>query len=290
MNAEYLWFNGTLQKKDSSARSILDHGLHYGTGVFEGIRCYKTEKGPAVFRLDAHLERLLRGGRLLGMELDAEELRDAIFQTLEANGHGNAYIRPIAYYGAGGLGLDVDPLKMDVAVATMPWKSHLGEAGDTGVRLTVSPFQRISSGAIPPAKLCGVYVNSVMAKLESRRRGFDEALFVDGDGMVCECTGENVFAVFGGEVVAVSHPDALDGITRASVIEMASAEERAMTLKELLTADEVFLTGTSAEIAAVSELDGRVFGPGMVTKGLQALYQDVVHGRSPDHAGWLSCA
>ena len=291
MKKQYIWINGSLQERQNGSSSFLDHGLHYGTGVFEGIRCYETPKGPAVFRLDAHLKRLVNGGKLLGMELEALELKKAIFETLNANDHRNAYIRPIAWYGSGGLGLDVDPLQLNVAVATLPWKSHLGTAAENkGVRLNQSDFRRISADAIPPAKLCGVYVNSVMAKLASHRKGFDEALFVDADGYVCECTGENVFAIFGDKVVAVEHPDALEGITRDTVIKLTSAKSMKLSLEELLQADEIFLTGTSAEIAPVSEIDGQTFEIGRRTQKLQSLYQDIVHGKSKGHDGWLSWA
>jgi branched-chain amino acid aminotransferase len=289
MKAKYIWHNGALAQSDQRSAGLLDHGLHYGTGVFEGIRCYQTSNGPAVFRLEAHLERMKRGGELIGMEIDTQQLTEAIFETLAANKHQSAYIRPLAYYANGGLGLDVDPLETHVLVATLPWKSHLGdEASNVGVRLHRSKYQRISSKALPPAKLCGVYVNSVVAKLDSKRRGFDEALFLDDAGMVCECTGENLFAVFGNEVVAVQHPDALDGITRSTVINMTGATQRPLSFEELLNADEVFLTGTSAEVAAVSCLDDRTYGVGSLTREIMALYQDVVHGKDQSKPGWLS--
>ena len=187
--------------------------------------------------------------------------------------------------------MDVDPLQLNVAVATLPWKSHLGSAAENkGVRLNQSDFQRISAAAIPPSKLCGVYVNSVMAKLASHRKGFDEALFVDSNGLVCECTGENVFAIFGDHVVAVEHPDALEGITRDTVIHLTNASSRKMPLAELLMADEIFLTGTSAEIAPVTEIDGHSFKIGAKTQRLQRLYQDIVHGKEHGRDGWLTWA
>jgi len=289
MKAKYVWHNGKLQKMEDSGSSLLDHGLHYGTGVFEGIRCYKTEKGPAIFRLKEHLERMQYGASLLGMEFDIAQMTEAVFQTLEANKHESAYIRPLAYYANGGLGLDVDPLETHRMVATLPWKSHLGDsAEDQGVRVHASKYRKISAKALPPAKLCGVYVNSVVAKLDSKRRGFDEALFLDDDDLVCECTGENVFAVFGTDVVAVKHPDALDGITRRTIIEMTSATERPVSFEELLTADEVFLTGTSAEVAPVSCLDARHYGVGPLSRSISRLYKDVVHGREVSE--WLSWA
>jgi branched-chain amino acid aminotransferase len=286
MKAKYVWHNGQLQQ---GAGSLLDHGLHYGTGVFEGIRCYQTKTGAAVFRLEEHLQRMKYGASLLGMELDVEQVSNAVFHTLDANKHKSAYIRPLVYYANGGLGLDIDPLETHLMVATLPWKSHLGAASENkGVRLHASPFQRVSAKAIPTAKLCGVYVNSIIAKLDSKRKGFDEALFLDDQGRVCECTGENVFAVFGSNIVAVKHPDALDGITRKTIIELTGAQEREVSFEELLSADEVFLTGTSAEVAPVSSLDERYYGVGSITKQIQHLYQDVVHGR--EMTGWLSWA
>ena len=291
MSPKYVWYNGELRPFENGQSPALAHGLHYGTGVFEGIRAYDATHGPAVFRLDAHLKRMKYGADLLGMPFSIDEMKTAVFQTLEANQHRAAYIRPLAFYAAGGLGLDVLPLKAHYMVATLPWTSHLGDAADdTGVRVMRSPFQRVSSKAIPTAKLCGVYVNSVIAKKHSTDNGFDEALFVDENGWVCECTGENVFAVFGSEVVAVQHPDALNGITRATVMDMLGATERPVSYDELLTADEVFLTGTSAEIAGVSALDQRVYGKGKLTQELKGWYQDTVHGRESSRNGWLSWA
>jgi branched-chain amino acid aminotransferase len=291
MSPKYIWHNGSLRNLQDSGSPILAHALHYGTGVFEGIRAYDALNGPAVFRLDAHLDRMAYGASLLGMPFDKAEMKSAVFETMQANGHRAAYIRPVAYYATGGLGLDVEPLKAHYAVATLPWKSHLGSATeDVGVRVQRSPYYRISSKAVPSAKLCGVYVNSVIAKRHSTLMGFDEALFVDGDGYVCECTGENVFAIFNGEVVAVKHEDALDGITRATVMEMLGATERPVSYEELLTADEVFLTGTSAEVASVSCLGEREYGVGPMTRDIKAWYQDTVHGRESAQQGWLSWA
>lgn len=198
-----------------------------------------------------------------------------------------AYLRPLAFYETGGLGLDVAGLRVRHFVAALPWKNHLGEDHD-GIRVRTSPFRRNPSRALPPLKLCGAYVNSILAKLEAGRAGYDEALFVDDEGFVVECTGENVFFVKGGRVTAVQHEDALPGITRATVLEMCGAESRPVLASELLAADEVFVTGTSAEITAVSSLDGRLWGPGPVTRDLQRRYQDLVHGRTEDHGAWLT--
>ena len=284
------WIDGELRTAGEHGAPLLSHGLHYGTGVFEGIRVYDTDHGPAVFRLDAHMERLARGAALLGMDVDEAAMSAAVGPTLHHNHLRAAYVRPLAFYSSGGLGLDLGPLTATQAVAVLPWTSHLGdEACETGVALRVSPYRRISASALPPLKLTGTYANACVAKLEAVRAGFEEALFIDDDGFVVEATGENVFLVKDGQVVAVEHQDALPGITRDTVATLAGATRRKVRLEELLDADEVFLTGTSAEVAPVTRLDGR--GPmsiGPVTRELRALYQDVVHGRTPDADQWLT--
>ena len=285
-----IWVDGALVRLDDSRCSLLEHGLHYGTGVFEGIRCYETPDGPAIFRLDAHMARLEAGAETLGMKLDASVLAQAACDVVRANGQASAYVRPIVFYGSGSLGLDVgEQLVRHEVVASLPWKSHLGEAAEgRGVSMKTATVRRISADSVPPLKLCGAYVNSIIAKLEATRSGFEEALFVDPDGRVCEATGENVFLVKDGAVVAVSHPDALLGITRDTVMQLADATERAVYLPELLDADEVFLTGTSAEVAPVTRIDDTEFPIGPVTRHLQGLYQDLVHGRLPGYAHWLT--
>lgn len=283
-----VWSDGALVGAGEATASPLAHGLHYGTGVFEGIRAYPTAEGPAVFRLDAHLERLGKGTAALGMELDLEELRAGCLAVLAESGMGSAYLRPLVYYGTGGLGLDVAPLEVRRLVAAIPWANHLGEGIHRGVRLALSPLRRNPARALPPLKLCGNYVNSILAKLEASRRGFEEALFVDDQGCVVECTGENVFLVKAGRVTAVAHADALPGITRDTILELTGGISRIVDLEELLEADEVFLTGTSAEVTPVAELGHRRWDPGPVTRELQATYQDLVHGRDPDRLGWLT--
>jgi branched-chain amino acid aminotransferase len=208
-----------------------------------------------------------------------------VIAVLQANRHRDAYIRPLLWYGTGSLGLDVAPLSRHLMVASMPWKPHLG---DKPVRLTVSPFRRNRAEALPPLKLSGAYVNSILAKREAGSRGFDDALFIDDAGFVVECTGVNVFMVKGGQVIAVEHPDALPGITRDTVVELAGAASRPVTLEELLEADEVFLTGTSAEVMPVAALDRKRFGATPVADGLRARYLQVVRGGSPAHAHWLT--
>ena len=284
-----LWLNGEYQDTTQRHAGGLAHGLHYGTGVFEGIRAYDTATGPAVFRFDEHLDRMRRGAELLGMSLDVARIKSVTMELLHRNQHRSAYVRPIAYYGAGGLKLDMDALESHVLVATLPWKSHLGDT-TKGVSLTASPYRRISHKTLPPLKFTGIYVTSCVAKRDATKRGFDEALFIDDDGYICEATGENVFIVKAGQVIAVEHPDALPGITRATVAEMSNAVFRKVHMEELLDADEVFLTGTSAEVAPVSALDGHTFTVGPVTLALQAAYQDVVHGRDQQYVRWLTRA
>ena len=287
---KHIWYDGQLVETSDSGCTLLEHGLHYGTGVFEGIRCYSTEAGPAIFRLDAHMERLEAGACALGMSIDRHQLSQAACQVLAANRHKSAYVRPIVFYGAGSLGLDVgEQLVKHAAVASLPWKSHLGEAADNkGVLVKTSPVRRVPADSVPPLKLCGTYVNSILAKLDATRSGFEEALFVDPDGRVCEATGENVFLVKDGQVTAVSHPDALPGITRDTVIHLTDADERPVYLDELLAADEVFLTGTSAEVAPVTRIDDTHLAIGPITRGLQKQYQDLVHGRLPGYEHWLT--
>ncbi len=287
---KHIWYDGELLATDQSGCSLLEHGLHYGTGVFEGIRCYETEHGPAIFRLHAHLERLAEGAKVLGIEFDRDAVAQGACDVLKANAHKSAYVRPIVFYGTGSLGLDVgDDLEQHVAVASLPWRSHLGEMADNvGVRVKTASVRRVPAASIPPLKLCGTYVNSILAKREASQEGFDEALFVDPDGRVCEATGENVFLVRDGKIVAVEHPDALPGITRHTVMQLMNAESRPVYLSELFEADEVFLTGTSAEVAPVTLIDDVAYEIGPVTRRLQRLYQDVVHGRLPGYEHWLT--
>ncbi len=286
--APWLWLDGELRAAAETGGSLFAHALHYGTGVFEGIRVYPTARGAAIFRLEDHLARLKRGAAHLGMAVDERALAAASLAVLRANRHESAYLRPLVFLGAGGLGLDVGAQRTHALVASLPWRNHLGEAGERGVRLRTSPLRRVSSGAVPPLKFCGLYVNSVLAKREAALGGWDEALFIDARGGVCEATGENVFLVKDGRVTAVAHPDALPGITRDTVIALAGAESRAVRAGELREADEVFLTGTSAEIAAVAALDDRIYGANPVTRALQREYSEIVRGRTAARSGWLT--
>ncbi len=286
-----VWVDGQSYSHEMPQASLMAHGLHYGTGVFEGIRCYPTDRGPAIFRLDAHMTRFAAGADALSMPVDVDEMGAAALELLRRNDQQAAYIRPISYYDRGGLSLDVDQLVPRSVVATLPWTSHLGDAAQSvGVKLRTGSVRRTSAKAVPPLKLTGNYTNSILAKLEATRANYDEALFTDERGMVCEATGENVFMVNNGQITAVAHPDALPGITRATVMALTGAEERPVSLDELRQADEVFLTGTSAEVAWVAKLDGREFEQNKTSQEVARLYQDVVHGRDSSFNDWLTWA
>lgn len=280
-----LWFDGQLLPADAPLAPLTTHALHYGSGVFEGIRSYATATGAAVFRLREHLERMQRGCALLGIDFDIDRATDATLQLLRANGHRDAYIRPLAWCGTGSIGLDVAPLSQHLMIATMTTGVHLAGAS---VQLGVSRWRRNPAGSLPPLKLCGAYVNSILAKAEAKGRGFDEALFVDADGLVVECTGANVFMVSGGHVVAVEHADALPGITRDTLIALSGAESRPVALEELREADEVFVCGTAAEVVPIAALDGRRFPGDAFGRQLAERYRSVVRCEDPARRHWLT--
>ncbi len=283
-----LWFNGRLVPASEAPASVLAPALHYGLGVFEGIRSYATPEGPSIFRLREHMARMAKGAEVLGMAFDEDQCAQACLEVLADSGFGDAYLRPLAFFGGGTLGLDVDAHRTDLMVAALPWANHLGAAAARGVRALVSDYRRNTARSIPPLKLCGAYVNSILAKRAASRMGFEEALFVDDQGYVVEATGENVFMVKGGQVTAVFHPDALAGITRRTVLELTGALSRAVTLTELQEADEVFLTGTSAEITPLGALGDRTWAVGPVTLELRERYMKVVRGQDPTCEHWLS--
>ncbi|TWT18202.1 branched chain amino acid aminotransferase [Luteimonas marina] len=279
------WFDGALVEGDTLQAGLTTHALHYGSGVFEGIRAYATETGAAVFRLPEHLERMRRGAGMFALPFDPALATEAVLATLRANRHRDAYIRPLAWFGEGSFGLDVEGHVPHMMVATTATQVHLN---GTRARLGVSRWRRNPADSLPPLKLCGGYVNSILAKREAKARGFDEALFTDRDGNVVECTGANVFLVKDGRVTAVEHRDALPGITRDTLIELTGAQSRAVTLAELLDADEVFACGTAAEVAPVAQIEDREYGDNPVTRELQALYGRVVRGQEAAHRHWLT--
>ena len=298
--ADLIWMNGELVPWDEAKVHVLTHGLHYGTGVFEGIRCYETEAGPAVFRHTEHLERLARSAELYYMPLpyDREQLRQATLELISRNGLRSCYIRPIAYRGVGPMGLYPLDCPVDVCVAVWEWGAYLGdESKQTGVRAKVSSWRRISPDSlIPHAKATGQYLNSVLAKIESHKAGYEEGILLDDHGRVCEGTGENLFIVNDG-VIATPPQTAsiLDGITRRSAIQIArdlgfEVVERDIARAELYLADEVYMTGTAAELVPVREIDDHRIGdgrPGEVTRAVQSAFEDALHGRLERYRDWL---
>jgi len=290
--------NGELVRWDDAKVHVLSHGLHYGTGVFEGIRAYETERGTAIFRNREHLDRLERSAKLYYMDVpySLEELRDATHELIRRNELASCYIRPLAFRGYGEMGLFAQSAPMEVIIAVWPWGAYLGEEGKrTGIRCKVSSWRGLSGDSlIPHAKASGQYLNSILAKTESANAGYDEAILLDVHGNVSEGSGENVFIVRDGVLATPGHTSSiLDGITRRSVIQIASdlgypVEERDIARAELSLADEVFLTGTAAELVPVREVDDHdIGGPGEITRVIQAKYEDALHGRAPEYLEWL---
>lgn len=280
-----LWYDGELADPRALQATLGTHAMHYGSGVFEGIRAYATKRGAAVFRLAEHMERMRKGAEALGMRFDPAQATEAVLATMRANRHGDAYIRPLAWYGDGGFGLDVEGKPEHLMVATTATNVHLG---GNRTRVSVSKWRRNPADSLPPLKLCGAYVNSILAKRDAKGRGFDEAMFTDADGFVVECTGANLFMVQGGKVTAVEHRDALAGITRDTLIQLTGAEARPVRFEEFVEADEVFACGTAAEVAPIAEIDGHRFRDSVVTREIAAAYAAAVRGESRTGAQWLT--
>ena len=296
--SEWIWMNGEFVAWDDANVHVLSHGLHYGTGVFEGIRCYETDRGPAIFRHREHLERLARSAEMYYLPLgrSVDEIRDATHELIRRNGLQSCYIRPLAFRGYGEMGLYAKDAPVDVIVAVWPWGAYLGEEGKRkGVRAKVSSWRRISpNGLVPHAKASGQYLNSILAKTESANSGYDEAILLDEAGNVCEGSGENIFVVREGEIVTPPHTASiLDGISRKSIIQIArdlgyTVVERDVARSELYLAEEVFLSGTAAELVPVREVDDHDLGePGEITRVIQAKFEDALHGRAQEYAEWL---
>jgi branched-chain amino acid aminotransferase len=296
--SEWIWMNGEFVAWDTANVHVLSHGLHYGSGVFEGIRCYETDDGPAVFRHREHLERLANSAELVYMQLpyEPEEIRAATHELIRRNGLSSCYIRPIAFRGYGEMGLYAQTAPIDVVVAVWPWGSYLGEEGKrNGVRAKVSSWRRISpAGLIPHAKATGQYLNSILAKTETARAGYEEAILLDERGFVCEGSGENIFLVRDGAIVTPPHAASiLDGVSRRSVMQIArdlgyKVSERDIARAELYLAEEAFLCGTAAELVPVREIDDHDLGePGEITRVVQAKFEDALHGRAQEYAEWL---
>jgi branched-chain amino acid aminotransferase len=298
--SDLIWHNGELVAWEDAKVHVLTHGLHYGTGVFEGIRAYETATGTAIFRHQEHLERLFRSAELYYMPIpySLEELRAATHELIAANELRECYIRPIAFRGYGQMGLYPLDCPVEVSIAVWPWGAYLGEEGKRdGIRAKVSSWRRIPHDSlIPHAKATGQYLNSVLAKIEASKAGYQESLLLDAHGFVCEGSGENVYVVRDGVIYTPPHTAAiLDGISRRSVITIAAdlsytVVERDLTRSELYLAQEVFLSGTAAELVPVREIDDHAIGagePGPVTREIQRVFDDALHGRDQRYQEWL---
>src|SRR6266545_1986361 len=293
--------DGELVPWDEATVHVLTHTLHYGSGVFEGIRAYPTSRGPAVFRLTDHMRRLHDSAHLLHMELpySVEELVEATKETIRVNGVDACYIRPIAFLGYGEMGLNPLPCPVNVSIAVWPWGTYLGdEALKHGVRMKVSSWRRMDPNVNPvAAKGTGIYINSSLAKVEALKSGYDEAILLNSHGFVAECTGENVFVVKEGALVTPPlSSGALEGVTRDSVMTIArdlgyEVREENLLRTDMYCAEEAFLTGTAAEIVPMRSVDDREVGePGAVTRKIQETYFATVHGEVPQYKEWLEYA
>ena len=295
-----IWMDGKFVNWADANVHILTHTLHYGTGAFEGIRCYRTKKGPAVFRLKEHVDRLFDSCHILNMKspYTHEKISKAIADTININKLKECYIRPLVYLGYGAMGLYPKDNPVRVAIAVWPWGAYLGEEGlKNGIRVKVSSFTRLHANiTMTKSKTCGDYVNSTLAKSESVACNYDEALLLDTNGYVAEGTGQNIFMVRNGVLHTPPLPSVLEGITRKSIMEMAGNEkikvrETYFTRDELYIADEAFFTGTAAEVTPIREVDGRAIGggkPGPITKKLQKLFFNIVKGEATKYKSWLA--
>lgn len=298
-DVKHVWMSGKLVAWDSASVHVSAHSLHLGSGVFEAIRCYETPGGPALFRLDAHLDRLFYSATIHGMKIPftTEDLERATTTTVAANGFGECYVRILCYYGTGSLGVYPRRCPVEVAILAWPMGAYLGAgAMQHGIRTTVSSWVKFHSRMMPTtAKASGQYINSLLAVREAFDRGYDEAILMDADGYIAEGSGENIFVVREGQVFTNDDQSSiLLGITRDSVIQLArdlgyEVVIGKLRLEDLLSADEAFFTGTAAEVTPIREVDGKAIGdaPGRVTRKLQAEYAAAIRGRSPRYSGWL---
>ncbi len=294
-----IWFNGKLVPWADATVHVLAHGLQYGTGVFEGMKSYPTADGPAIFRLDAHLERFYKSAELYDIAIPYSQhtIAEASLEVVRANKLDASYLRPVAFFDAGTLSVWTKECPVTVAIAAVPTGKYLADA-DNGVRVTVSPIRKFDNSAIPAwAKACGQYINSARAVNEAQKRGFDEALLLNSQGLVAEGSGENLFVVKNGALVT-NDKDAsiLMGVTRASILDIAKdlgiqATVSPISVEDVLGADELFFTGTAVEVTAIREVDGRVMSggkPGPITRRIQDTYNQAVRGQLPQYRHWLS--
>jgi len=300
IESKLIWMNGELVDWKQAKVHVLTHALHYGTAVFEGIRCFSTDKGPEVFRLRDHIVRMLESTKIYLMDFpySVDEICAAVKKTIAANNHRECYIRPLAYYSYGEMGINPLPNKVSLAIAAWEWPSYLGEKAEkAGLRCQVSSWRRIHSSAMPPqAKATANYANASLAKVEALKAGYDEAIMLNQDNHVAEATGENVFKIKGGIIsTPPASAGALRGITRDTIIKVATdmgieVSRNEFSREELYTSDEVFLTGTAAGVTAVREIDGRKIGSNgayPLTEKLRTTYMDIVHGKVPKYEKWL---
>lgn len=299
--AEKIWMDGKLVPWHEANVHVLTHTLHYGLGVFEGLRCYKGKKKSHIFRLNEHVDRLFASAKILGIEIPFtnNQINKAIIQTVAANKLDECYIRPIVFLGNNKMGLNPAGVDVHASIAAWPWGAYLGDEGlDRGIRVKISSFTRHHVNiSMTRAKACGYYINSIMAKAEAVQDGYDEAILLDPNGYVSEGSGENIFAYYKGvlRTPALCHSN-LDGITRDTVIQICKdlkikVAEASMTRDELYLADELFLTGTAAEITPIRELDNRAIGTGKkgkITSLIQKTFFEIVHGKNQKHKKWLT--
>ncbi|OYY75078.1 MAG: branched chain amino acid aminotransferase [Gammaproteobacteria bacterium 28-57-27] len=295
-----IWYDGQMVDWRGATTHVLTHTLHYGMGVFEGVRAYKTDKGTAIFRLQDHTKRLLNSAKILRMNVPwgADELNAAQCAAVRENKLESAYMRPMCFYGAEGMGLRADNLQVHAIVAAWTWGAYLGaENMERGIRVKTSSFTRHHVNiTMCKAKANGNYMNSMLALREALQDGYDEAMLLDAEGYVAEGSGENIFIVRDGVIFTPDLTSALDGITRQTIFTLATElgfkiVEKRITRDEVYIADEAFFTGTAAEVTPIREVDNRPIGSGTrgpITERLQTLFFDVVHGRSPAHLGWLT--
>ena len=295
--AEKIWMNGNLVDWDDATVHVLTHTLHYGNGVFEGIRAYETDKGPAVFQLRPHIERLFQSAKILFIDIPwtVDQLVEGVLDTVRVNEFSSCYIRPLVYLGYGEMGLNPLDCKVEVSISCWPWGAYLGdESLEKGVRLMVSSWQRHDPNAMPPAaKGVGHYVNSQMAKVQAIKSGYEEAILLSPQGHVSECTGENLFIVREGKIITPpSSAGALEGITQKTVRKIAEDLDIPyiqgnILRSDLYIAEEAFLSGTAAEIVPIRSVDDREIGDrGPITKAIQEVYFDVVRGKRPEYESW----
>jgi len=297
---DFIWMNGKMVKWNDAKIHILTHTLHYGTGVFEGIRCYKTSQGPAIFRLKDHCKRLMKSAKIMQIKTkySQADYEKAINEIVKVNKLEECYIRPLIYYGYGKMGVDTVGAQVDSSIAAFPFPSYLGKEGlEKGIGAKISSFRRHNiNSTMTKSKTCGNYVNSTLAKMEALNAGYQEAIMLDTEGYVCECSAENIFIVRDGELVTPPLLNVLNGITRRSIIEIAKDEkikvkEEFFSRDQLYTADEVFMTGTAAEVTPIIEIDHRTIGtgtPGEITKKLQKKFFDIVKGKEAKYNKWLT--